>query len=175
MKNTQGIVLVTVMTFLLVLTLLAIGALDASVLAIKQSAQQWQFWQARQAAISANKRQHHAIEGGQSLKCSVPFSINDHYWQRDPAFWRSQPACITHDVTTSSYSVVEKLPDSLCQAISDNQNIELALYRITTFAQATNAAQFLVQSIVTQKTSPQKACHNPEARVSLGLQSWRME
>ncbi len=175
MKNTQGIVLVTVMTFLLVLTLLAIGALDASVLAIKQSAQQWQFWHARQAAISANKRQNHAVERGQSLKCSVSFSINDHYWQRDPTFWLSQPACITRDATISSYSVVEKLPDTLCQINANNQTIEFAFYRITTFTQSTHAAQFLVQSIITQSAISQKTCHNPEARVSLGLQSWRME
>jgi Tfp pilus assembly protein PilX len=167
-RKSEGFILVTVLSLLLIISLLAISAAETSIIARRQTNAQWQFWQNRQVAIQAQQQITQTILAGSIPACIQAYTIDNSYWDAETSIHNS---CHFRYDNSQGNSIIEALPLAVC----DSHYRAANFYRVTTIAQANDGTHFHLQSIIAVPAHTKTTCQDGAIPLSFGLQSWRME
>jgi Tfp pilus assembly protein PilX len=167
----QGMVLITVLLFILILAGLAISSLDTSWLELQMSRN----WRDQVASFAAAETALHAgemavLQRGSTLHCYYP-EADDSLPFKSKAWWCSSATC--QDGQSQGRYTVEFIVSEPCVQVRDSETGS-DFYRITAVAVDENSSSVTyLQSYLAKPSDKKVQCTDPEKHViNRGRQSW---
>lgn len=178
-KHERGVILVTVLVFLLLLMILGISAFDTSLLEVKISTNTHLANQYFESAESALRAGELATQQDQASTCFYSEAMSADYFKSKEISWWIQNACHASLRETELHFVVERIAMDPCVQMTKKDGINMpgvVYYRVSARAIANNEPSSyskLLQSTLV-KAEPQSSADCEKIRdIPPGRQSWR--
>lgn len=162
MTKEQGLILPTVLIFLMIFTLLGVSALTLSQLEMRMNHNNVSSFQELQSAEKGLSGAEQNLGNDRLISCLIPFQLKP---------WQSDQTCQIQTSKLIGHYVVEQLPstDKFCIS-KDNLILQALYFRITAWT-GKSKHPLILQSIFIK---PGAQLVNKECKpVSLGRSSWR--
>lgn len=173
----QGIILISVLLFLLMLSLLSISALNSSLVQLKMAQNLNHGDRLFYTAETALQQATQLLIIKQPMHCLLATNLASFYPQQSITWWLSNITCrINLANRITAHYVIEKLTTDPCSQINQTAQPGVDFYRVTAW---TNGLSSNTPTILQSTVAVQSATHNAEActklrKLDLGRQSWRL-
>ena len=169
-SNENGVILISVLVFMMAISLLITTAFKFSEMEMQMSLNSYLETQAFQTAQTGLFFAYTTLDKKKNV-CQIQNTTPENLVNKPNTWWQSN-SCCHNKVGKESYQFVfESLQTEPCDII--NKKYAADYWRITVRVGGKNKPISIIQATIAKPIKTNKVCKSPKRKITEGLQSWR--